>query len=119
MYFQFILPFIFLLLIFFLVMFAASKTVKTFRLLHTFDEEMVPDINFSLDMRGRLGEFQRMKNWCQDNIGKIANDANLVNKTTVFYIGKKQSVMQFVFLNQHDFELFSQHWNVYQVEIDK
>ena len=52
-------------------------------------EEAGPDVNFYRDMRGRLGEFQRMRNWCAANIGKRADSADTVTDEQVFYIGKK------------------------------
>jgi hypothetical protein len=90
---------------------SARKFVNWYRLkLDTTGD--LTEVNFYRDMRGRLGEYQRMRNWCQANIGQSAESADTVDHIHVFYIGKKMSAMQFVFYSQCDFDLFNQHWDI-------
>jgi len=97
-----------------LLIFWVSRSIIDVYRKFTPEEISGPDVNFYRDMRGRLGEFRRMRNWCLANIGAAADTPSAVNHEQVFFIGKFKSDMQFVFYNQSDFDLFNQHWSVVQ-----
>ena len=103
--------FVFVLLISILALFAGFRIRDLYRN-KLLEDNPEPEVNFYRDMRGRLGEYRRMRNWCQANIGQSAESADTVDHVHVFYIGKKMSAMQFVFYSQCDFDLFNQHWDI-------